>query len=1811
MDEKTAIVCIQGEFMSLQDLLDESLSLIDDEDTPLSTLRMYESCIEEELKRCDSCWSKNSPFVTQGDELDKLSRSYRSVARGARKSLVTVRHTIAHVSASNAVLKTVPAPPATPTLPPPKLPALKIPEFSGNEEEWIAFWDIFDSLVNSRTDIANVVKFATLRNSLKDNAFKAIEGLPVTNANYAVAVKTLQDRYANEENLKRKLMSKLNHLSSPCHNHEELTTFKLEYEKLILQLKNLKIDTNAMSPMISNLICEKLPSETRKIIANKYNSMSLEITQISEGIRYVCDLMEFCDEVDSSKKSKSNVDENKGNSPNVHNRVDRSKTKGNSYSSNTFYSNASHSKANVQNYNLSHNRSSHSSSNVSPKCVFCSRSHASHYCKTYDSVDKRRERIRDLRLCFACLEGGHVFSDCKSKPRCKVCDGPHFPMVCRRTSNSINPASPNLHVNNTVVNQPQVEKGSIKSNSQSSSGNNDKGASPVVHSASTSVNSTQTKPEQESAMISTALPTATVTVSGNGQRSKERALFDIGSQRSFIASELSSRLNLPTLSKVSLKVKPFGKEAFEVESRIVRVVVRLGGTRTVIRAVEYDYVNSHISSPGLAKIAVFLSNKGVKLADLDLKSDEVGNIGLVIGVDYYGRFIKGQRLCSGIDILNSSGGALIYGNLPSWAIGDVQVSQIQASHVSVGKIEVSEVPIDSCCEVKKLWDLESAGIHMSETTPEERDTVDSFNKGVKYVHGKYEVSLPFKNENRPPVNYRIAIGQLKSLASRFERDRSLYDHYENILQEYVNLGFIEQLPDHAPIKGHYLPHHPVMKNSETTPIRIVYNASSKVRGELSLNDCLQTGPSLTAKLFETLVNFRVNPIAVVADISKAFLRIGLSPDCRDYCRFLWVKDPSDPNSLITYRFCVICFGATSSPFILQQTLLHHFSLHENPIASSLMDNFYVDNFVKTYANVETLFEEYPGINEILSQANMPLQEWASNDSQFNEYVKMKRGSVNVLGLDWNLENDSLSLKEVDCTFDGPLTKRKVLSLVSRMFDPLGLLSPIQIRGKIFVQSLWQNHYGWDESLSKPLCDEFLKICHCFSDVNKICIPRFVLCPAACNLHVFCDASNKAYGAAAYVVNHEEGVSHLLLSKAKVAPNPKLTIPRLELTALTLGAKLAFSLINNLSLKLISCTLWSDNSSAICWVRNNNSKLPFVRNRVKEIKDTNFPVKYVPTKENPADILTRGDRTVSKLENEELWWNGPEWLISKVYPDQKLPVININELLAEPIVVQPPPPLIDITKFSRLRMIERFVRYILMFICKCRKLENFKLNERMTLVYLEQEQHFASTKAFLNNTISSRTPKDVLNFCVQLDLFIDQSGLIRSKGRMKNSTLNYDTQCPVLLPPKSHLTWLIVQHLHRSNHHCGVNTTLVLLRESFWLPKARQVIKKIISKCVLCQIVTKDRMGLPPPPPLPPERVRYNRPFRCVGVDYTGAINVIDHESGTEEKVFVCLFTCTTSRAVHFELTHTMSSSDFLLAFRRFVGFHSVPSLIISDNGRNFVGFNNFLKEIKDEEEVNNYLESHSIEWKFIVPRAPWTGGFYERLVGVLKGCLAKALYRKRVSFEELRTLLVEFQAIVNARPLTYLSQERESEALTPSLLLYGRNICISPPLNDLMLSDPDFVGPSELREQYAYLSSVISKFENSFQKDYLVSLRERHYNSRGEPSLNLKVGDIVMVDLEDHIGKGHRSLLSMGKITKLLPTSDNVVRTVEVFVSGKYYVRPIAKLVHLELDEPTEGLETTSLQKETIVTAFPPRKKRGAAMRCDANRKLLVEEGSL
>ena len=388
---------------------------------------------------------------------------------------------------------------------------------------------------------------------------------------------------------------------------------------------------------------------------------------------------------------------------------------------------------------------------------------------------------------------------------------------------------------------------------------------------------------------------------------------------------------------------------------------------------------------------------------------------------------------------------------------------------------------------------------------------------------------------------------------------------------------------------------------------------------------------------------------------------------------------------------------------------------------------------------------------------------------------------------------------------------------------------------------------------------------------------------------------------------------------------------------------------------------------------------YVRNRVSEIVDCQYQVLYVPTDENPADLITRGI-SISKLQGNALWYNGPSWLRSKELPLQKsfIPVdISVTEIIAEPNMIVPTLPLVEVSRYSTLDKIVGVMRTILTA-CKrfCLKLprkdELFQKNNLplLTLIRMEQQFHYPTLWEYLSSNKCMRISDDLKNFTEQLGLYMSDNQVIRSAGRLKNSSLSLSTRNPILLPPKSDLTQLIVNNYHYVHHHSSVSNVLVMMRELFWLPKARQTIKSILNKCVLCRRVSRPTLSRPPPPPLPKERIDYVRPFNAVGVDFTGAYQIVSPETDEMEKAYVCLFTCTSSRAVHLELLHSLTTQEFLLTLRRFCALHSVPSILISDNGTNFVGCNNFLKQISDEPEVRSHLSNHHILWKFNTPPLP-------------------------------------------------------------------------------------------------------------------------------------------------------------------------------------------------------------------------------------------------
>ena len=298
-----------------------------------------------------------------------------------------------------------------------------------------------------------------------------------------------------------------------------------------------------------------------------------------------------------------------------------------------------------------------------------------------------------------------------------------------------------------------------------------------------------------------------------------------------------------------------------------------------------------------------------------------------------------------------------------------------------------------------------------------------------------------------------------------------------------------------------MPHHAVIRrDAETTKLRIVYDASSKAtKTGISLNDCLHTGPSLNPLLFNILVRFRENKIALVGDIEKAFLNVAVDEKDRDSLRFLWVEDVRDHNlNIAVYRFCRVVFGLNASPFLLNGTIRHHlatFTQRDPEFVKRMLEGFYVDDLVTGEGTTHKAFTLYQKAKDRLAMGGFNLRKWKTNDTDLREkirssesgkitrevkrledeetYAKSKlepqgetRGEK-VLGQAWDSDNDTLYFNFAVLANKAKsleATKRNVLSLLASLFDPLGIVSPMTVSMKILFQEICNQKLDWDEKL---------------------------------------------------------------------------------------------------------------------------------------------------------------------------------------------------------------------------------------------------------------------------------------------------------------------------------------------------------------------------------------------------------------------------------------------------------------------------------------------------------------------------------------------------------------------------------------------------------------------------------------------------------------------------------------------------------------------------------------------------------------------------
>ncbi|VDL67572.1 unnamed protein product [Nippostrongylus brasiliensis] len=586
---------------------------------------------------------------------------------------------------------------------------------------------------------------------------------------------------------------------------------------------------------------------------------------------------------------------------------------------------------------------------------------------------------------------------------------------------------------------------------------------------------------------------------------------------------------------------------------------------------------------------------------------------------------------------------------------------------------------------------------------------------------------------------------------------------------------------------------------------------------------------------------------------------------------------------------------------------------------------------------------------------MNLRDYVSNSKELNQFIKQEEGcdideGNSILGLRWDINTDEIEVKFPHNKLDksASWTKRKVLQHAASVYDPYGWISPVTLIGKLFIHKLWTQDLAWDEVLSGSLLEEWNSIIQTWTR-SSIKLPRVIISNSdpdtKYEIHVFVDASQAAYSAVSYLteLKGEQRIrASLLTSKSRLAPKkPSMTIPKLELSGLLIGANLIQYLKKQLNMPIAHYYLWSDSKVAIAWTKNNKELPVFVRNRVNIINKNTEKVKilHVPGQMNPADIASRGC-TIEQLMADKLWWNGPDFLLKdestwpKTDLNESCVLTNESHLISSSSVPNPPSlqPMMEVERFSSWNRILNTMTYVLKFITKVIP-SAVKLFGNSTIHWNSKAEIILFRIAQFENP-----PTEELHY--QLKLYqCDEKKLLRVQTRIRNAALPYETTHPILLPRKTHITSLFVLYTHTKNFHCGNEQTLVELRKTVWIPKGRTEVKRIINKhCFVCKKMKPRPYKLPDFPIYPSFRVnKPNYPFENCGMDMLGPVQ---HRSdtGNVEKCWILLWTCLSCRAIVVDVIKNMSSNTFLHSLRRFIATNGCPKLIISDNATTFKAF---------------------------------------------------------------------------------------------------------------------------------------------------------------------------------------------------------------------------------------------------------------------------------
>ena len=897
-------------------------------------------------------------------------------------------------------------------------------------------------------------------------------------------------------------------------------------------------------------------------------------------------------------------------------------------------------------------------------------------------------------------------------------------------------------------------------------------------------------------------------------------------------------------------------------------------------------------------------------------------------------------------------------------------------------------------------------------------------------------------------------------------------------------------------------------------------------------------------------------------------------------RFLW-RNFDTSVSPDHYTLTCVPFGDRPSAAIAIIAFRKTAELLEEDypkVADVIKNSSYVDDILTSESSVENAFQLARDIDHVLGNGGFRIKHWiisGNHDKTVNGIKLLNTDTEKVLGLVWRPQEDIFTFKvllnftekgkQMDSTanisssnvadlsnMNMLLTKRMVLKQVAGVYDPLGMVVPYILTAKSLMRSLCQetsnSNGNWDEPLSLEMKQSWFEFFKGLFELELLEIPRCIQPNIAYGkpmLVLFSDGSNLAFGACAYIrweTAWNTFFAKLLMAKNRIAPTRQLTIPRLELCGAVLSARLREKIVNCLGFSFDKIIHLVDSAIVRAQIQKESYGFgTFVANRVAEIQ-TKTPKSdwyWIPSDHNLADFTTR-ITPPSLINNDSVWQKGPEFLYQpfekwpikenvevKEIPDALIQNVQIK-MTGESEKTLSVANIIDLNRISTLSKLLRITGLLQLIgkkrtfrgIAHCLTADDLRKAETTWIKHAQED-----------------LPDDALYRFRRLGPFRTSDGIITVGQRMnKWIENNWNPTSFALIPARHPLAEFIVKAVH-DRDHAGIDVTLAKIRSQFWIPKVKNIISRVKSKCVICRkkfkVTEAQQMGQ-----IPVIRLKPAPPFYYCAVDLFGPLVIRDTvKKRTHGKGYGVLFNCLVSRAVYIDLAEGYDVGSFMMVLRRFVSLRGYPRKMISDAGTQLVAAGKELKAIVHSWEWDNikkFGKQEGMDWETTKSAdAPWENWCSEALIKSTKICMESAIGTSVMTFSELQTVLFEVGNLLNERPIgTKNCDPVEGTYLCPNDLLLGRASSRVPVGNWNTCSDP--------RIRWKFVQRIIDTFWKRWTRDYfhtLIIRQKWHTQNR-----NVQVGDVVLVQDSNTI----RGQWKLAQICEAIPGMDGRVRDVKI-----------------------------------------------------------------